>query len=244
MERNELQGFLASVRRKSLIDYLDPLGETAAEALARRIRWAEMKQDDPSVADEVHFLLEYRSDLAEVLERESALQQDAEDDWVEAEDLSERPDPGVWMISSPMREFMDGTPDLADSPTEEEEIHPDSLATNITRWEDLTPVEAVMRDSGDLAGYLGGKPTYSPPTDDPAPERQGGPEGPAHETPPPAPMGEHVPPAEPGLSASVAVVLVIATLVVAVISAVALSVPSTDAPPQTPARSPAHAPSR
>jgi hypothetical protein len=79
MQEEALQRFLASVRCDRLIDYLDPIGETAEEALARRIRWARMTRNDPAHADEAMFLLQHESSLKAILQRE--LSEDS--GWVE-----------------------------------------------------------------------------------------------------------------------------------------------------------------
>jgi hypothetical protein len=62
-----LGSFLASVRKTSFIDYLDPLGEEAAEALERRLQWAQRSLDDPAYADEARFLLEHAAALRAVV---------------------------------------------------------------------------------------------------------------------------------------------------------------------------------
>jgi hypothetical protein len=79
MQEEALQQFLSSVRCDRFIDYLDPIGETADEALARRVRWARMTRNDPAHADEAMFLLQHERDLKQVVTREL----DAESTWVE-----------------------------------------------------------------------------------------------------------------------------------------------------------------
>ncbi|MEM6926865.1 MAG: hypothetical protein AAF602_08065 [Myxococcota bacterium] len=78
MTEQELDAFLAKVRHTRLVDYLDPLGETAQNAFERRLSWARVTQHDPAYADEARFLLDHAEALREVL-REELVQ----DDWVE-----------------------------------------------------------------------------------------------------------------------------------------------------------------
>src|SRR5688572_23067190 len=78
MTDKQLKKFLASVRRTRFVDYLDPLGETAQNALERRLQWARLSSGDPASSDEAQFLLDNADDLREVLRRELD-----EDDWVE-----------------------------------------------------------------------------------------------------------------------------------------------------------------
>ncbi len=78
MTEHELDAFLAKVRHTRLVDYLDPLGETAQNAFERRLSWARVTQHDPAYADEARFLLENAEALREVLRDELV-----EDDWVE-----------------------------------------------------------------------------------------------------------------------------------------------------------------
>ncbi|MEO0600458.1 MAG: hypothetical protein AAF211_03425 [Myxococcota bacterium] len=78
MTEQELAAFLAKVRHTRLVDYLDPLGETAQNAFERRLSWARVTQHDPAYADEARFLLDHAEALREVL-REELVQ----DDWVE-----------------------------------------------------------------------------------------------------------------------------------------------------------------
>jgi hypothetical protein len=78
MTDKQLKKFLASVRRTRFVDYLDPLGETAQNALERRLQWARLSQGDPASSDEAQFLLDNADELREVLRRELD-----EDDWVE-----------------------------------------------------------------------------------------------------------------------------------------------------------------
>ncbi|MEN0068274.1 MAG: hypothetical protein AAGA48_39500 [Myxococcota bacterium] len=78
MTEQELDAFLAKVRRARLVDYLDPLGETAQNAFERRLSWARVTQHDPAYADEARFLLDHTEALRDVL-REELVQ----DDWVE-----------------------------------------------------------------------------------------------------------------------------------------------------------------
>ena len=81
MTDEELEAFLASVRRTRFIDYLDPLGETAQAAFDRRLSWARVSQHDPAYADEASFLLENEPALRRVLTEELD-----SDDWVEVAD--------------------------------------------------------------------------------------------------------------------------------------------------------------
>ena len=81
MNQESLNKFLATVRRTRFIDYLDPIGVTAQEALAQRIRWAQRNLDDPQHGEEAAFLLSHAKDLAEVLKKE--LEVDADDEWTD-----------------------------------------------------------------------------------------------------------------------------------------------------------------
>jgi hypothetical protein len=84
MQREDLNRFLASVRKTRFIDYLDPIGETAMQAFERRLRWAERSQEDAAHTDEATFLLENADDLRAVVRKE--MEQEQEDDWVDAVD--------------------------------------------------------------------------------------------------------------------------------------------------------------
>src|SRR5690554_6526174 len=81
MTQEELSHFLASVRRTRFIDYLDPMGETAHQALERRMKWAARSQSDPAHADEALFLLRDEQALRGLVTEELL---DGDDDWVES----------------------------------------------------------------------------------------------------------------------------------------------------------------
>jgi hypothetical protein len=126
--------FLANVRQKTFVDYLDPMGETAQQALARRIRWATVSRTDPSHADEAEFLLRHEKELKEVLLKELEAEQDG---WgVDGDDGGE-----AWGKASP---YSSGSAAVVDMETgEETEVARPSAG--ITRMEDLTPDEASPR---------------------------------------------------------------------------------------------------
>lgn len=78
MTEQELNAFLSKVRKPRLVDYLDPLGETAQNAFERKLSWARVSQHDPAFAEEARFLLDNAEELRDVLRDELV-----EDDWVE-----------------------------------------------------------------------------------------------------------------------------------------------------------------
>lgn len=143
MQEEALQQFLSSVRCERFIDYLDPIGETAEEALARRVRWARMTRNDPAHADEAMFLLQHERDLRSVLTREL----DAEDAWVEGVSAGQEYGGTHWARES------GETTRLPDSPTDSSaEVHePDEEPTGIMRMEDITLDGPWTDDDPDLA---------------------------------------------------------------------------------------------
>lgn len=85
MTRNELNQFLAAVRKTTFTDYLDPIGEPTLQAFERRLKWAERVIDDPSYTEEASFLLDHKVALREVVQRED----DQESNWVEVAEVGE-----------------------------------------------------------------------------------------------------------------------------------------------------------
>lgn len=81
MNPEELNRFLASVRKTRFVDYLDPMGETAHEAFERRLKWAARTRNDPAHAEEAEFLLRHATELRKHLTQE---QLESDEDWVES----------------------------------------------------------------------------------------------------------------------------------------------------------------
>ncbi len=131
MQEEALQQFLSSVRCERFIDYLDPIGETAEEALARRVRWARMTRNDPAHADEAMFLLEHERDLRSLLLREL----DASKDWAEETNPGEASSGSRWATRSGENSAAD--PQAETGHEDVEEFH-DALRTGIMRMEDIT----------------------------------------------------------------------------------------------------------
>lgn len=67
-----VRAFLRLHRTDRLTDYLDPIGEPALAALARRLGWAAEHVDDPVHADEALFLLQNAGLLHDMLTEEIA----------------------------------------------------------------------------------------------------------------------------------------------------------------------------
>ncbi|MBX2800575.1 MAG: hypothetical protein KTR31_23045 [Myxococcales bacterium] len=105
MRHDELNAFLTSVRHKRLLDYLNPMGETAQDAFERRLSWARVSQHDPEFSDEARFLLRYADALREVLTGELE-----EDDWVEETHAG-----GEWGAPSTVRRTQTPVRDRVDS---------------------------------------------------------------------------------------------------------------------------------
>ncbi|MBW1878372.1 MAG: hypothetical protein JRJ84_08430 [Deltaproteobacteria bacterium] len=98
MKQEDLNRFLASVKKARLLDYLDPLpGESSAEAaLDRRLAWAEENRDVPEHAEEARFLLENIDDL-----RELSWEEDLHtDEWLEEDPPQKAPSTDhAWSLS-------------------------------------------------------------------------------------------------------------------------------------------------
>ncbi len=174
MQEEALQRFLTSVRCDRLIDYLDPIGETAEEALARRIRWARMTRNDPAHADEAMFLLQHEQPLKDVLQRE--LNEDS--GWVEGVDPGTEyqsdsswsrdggastvfggpgstPAPAANREAAPGDDFESSAAD--EEPTAEQEVsreEPGVYETGIMRIEDITLDDINERLGEDLQEAL------------------------------------------------------------------------------------------
>ncbi|MFT4623281.1 MAG: hypothetical protein ACI8PZ_001937 [Myxococcota bacterium] len=67
-----VRAFLRLHRADRLTDYLDPIGEPALAALARRLGWAAEHVDDPVHGDEALFLLQNAGLLHDMLTKEIA----------------------------------------------------------------------------------------------------------------------------------------------------------------------------
>lgn len=92
MEPADLNRFLAVVRKTRFIDYLDPIGMTAEEALEQRLKWARRNQDNPERERECEFLLANSDALRELVRSES----EAPEEWIEAVEAGmDAPSP-VW----------------------------------------------------------------------------------------------------------------------------------------------------
>ena len=74
MDDAQLQQFLRLVGCDSLVEYVDPVGETVIEALNRRLKWAERYADDPRKREEAQFLLNHATELQQ-------LAKDADNQW-------------------------------------------------------------------------------------------------------------------------------------------------------------------
>ncbi|MBW1881298.1 MAG: hypothetical protein JRJ84_23330, partial [Deltaproteobacteria bacterium] len=160
MDQRALDQFLALVRRKRFIDYLDPIGITAEEALEQRFRWATRVLEDPKHAEEAAFLLDNAQDLREVVLEEAA----AEDwvDFVEAGSeatpihswmrreivapFTEIPDTDVQLTTPPASELRYTMPTPSLDPTDETDTdevvraeEPEEPEPYLTRMEDITP---------------------------------------------------------------------------------------------------------
>jgi len=141
MDPAVLQAFLASVRKANFIDYLDPMGETAQQALDRRIKWASRNRRDPSHGDEAEFLLQYQDGLRQVV-LDELLNDD--EGWVEDTDAGTgwgQPTP----YGSSRREDKVTSLDVDDleaDPTSTEEPHEGAA---IMRMEDVSVPPAKTR---------------------------------------------------------------------------------------------------
>jgi hypothetical protein len=158
MDQRALDQFLALVRRKRFIDYLDPIGITAEEALGQRLRWAARVQEDPKHTEEAAFLLDNAQDLREVV-----LQEAAEEDWVDfveagseatpihswmrrdiASPFTEMPDTDVQLTTPPASELRYTEPSPVSEEGDTDEVVPAKETTEepepyLTRMEDITP---------------------------------------------------------------------------------------------------------
>jgi hypothetical protein len=98
MNQEDLNRFLASVKKARLLDYLDPLpGEASAEAaLERRLAWAKENRDVPEHAEEACFLLDNEDDL-----RELSWEEDLHtDEWLDEDPAQKSPSTGQpWSLS-------------------------------------------------------------------------------------------------------------------------------------------------
>ncbi|MCA9566775.1 MAG: hypothetical protein KC656_02995, partial [Myxococcales bacterium] len=157
MQEEALQQFLSSVRCERFIDYLDPIGETAEEALARRVRWARMTRNDPAHADEAMFLLQHEGELRHVLTREL----DAEDSWVEGVSAGQEFGGTHWAREGETtrleaHEPSPGTgtldPEATDDDSDEEPLTDGPVTgTGIMRMEDITLDDPWAESSPELA---------------------------------------------------------------------------------------------
>lgn len=154
MIQEELNRFLASVRRTRFVDYLDPMGETAHEALDRRLKWAERSRHDPAHAEEAAFLLRHENTLRELVSQELL---DSEEDWVEAEEVGAGwSGQNAWTSTAPAPERK--APEPEPEPDFDDDDEPDMERTGIMRLEDLTEPPVPPRLDVPI---IGGKPTYS-----------------------------------------------------------------------------------
>lgn len=161
MQEEALQQFLSSVRCARFIDYLDPIGETAEEALARRVRWARMTRNDPAHADEAMFLLQHEGDLKSVVTREL----DAESGWSPlsgAEVWNDEPhEVGGTLIPDDMDDFDDDMESIGDPPSPLGDTDP-IVPSGIMRMEDITldePLPPLKPRVGPSARNVGTKDT-------------------------------------------------------------------------------------
>jgi len=178
MEQRALDQFLALVRRKRFIDYLDPIGITAEEALEQRLRWAERVREDPKHTEEALFLIDNAQEL-----RHLVLEEAAEEDWVDFVEagseatpihswlrrdvvapFTEMPDTDVQLTTPPASELRytlpTPPPERGDETDTDEVVRAEKSAEPepyLTRMEDLTPppmdADQVREAITDLGGY-------------------------------------------------------------------------------------------
>ncbi len=129
MEPHELARFLAMVRRKSFVDYLDPIGETALQALERRLRWADLSKRDPAYVDEAAFLMRHAASLRDLVR---TMPEAEEDDW--AED-----DASAYSANTKSKWNVSFDEDPSD------ERPPDEVPTGIMQIDDVTDPPAPIR---------------------------------------------------------------------------------------------------
>ncbi|MFT7520644.1 MAG: hypothetical protein ACI9MC_002794 [Kiritimatiellia bacterium] len=93
MNHDELERFLKAVDATQLVDYLDPDGETAEQALDRKLRWAAMVRQDTRHSAEAAFLLRHQDAL-----RHHTLESsdDLEEEWIEFAEAGEEGGFNVW----------------------------------------------------------------------------------------------------------------------------------------------------
>lgn len=162
MDTEELNRFLALVRKTRFVDYLDPIGITHEEALERRLKWAARSKDDPSHAEEARFLLEHKRALRDLVHEEGTV----DEDWVHAVDAGNETPIANWMRreNAPIADRVTEMPQMPaytpqptlipDSelddlpPTEEsdrpeaqepDEPRPEEEGANLSLMEDITP---------------------------------------------------------------------------------------------------------
>ena len=150
MEPHELARFLGMVRRKSFVDYLDPIGETALLALERRLRWSEISQRDPAHVDEAAFLLRHAVSLRDLVR---TMPEAEEDDWTEEDD----PAPGPKSKLNLMHIL-----DNDDDESEEEAATIVQPASGIMKIEDITASPAPRRSVAPVLA-VAPKPMSAPP---------------------------------------------------------------------------------
>jgi hypothetical protein len=175
MNPTDLQAFLTSVRKANFIDYLDPMGETAQQALDRRIKWANRNQRDPSHGDEAEFLLRNTDALRQVV-LDELLNDD--EGWVEEADAGTgwgQPTP----YGSSRREDKITSLDMADLPATDAGTDEDPSSGGIMRMDDVSVPPATTRTETpdelpeDLVRDIWNKnaPDGSPPAEEEWPEQ-------------------------------------------------------------------------
>ena len=148
MSPEVLTEFLANVRQKTFVDYLDPMGETAEQALERRIKWAAVSRTDPAHAEEAEFLLRYEKDLRVVLVSELA---EEDDGWG-----SDDGEGASWGQASGYRSTAGTSVDI-----ESGESVGATPVSGLTRLEDLTPTGPAERLPTPLPSASKGTPAMS-----------------------------------------------------------------------------------
>lgn len=133
MNPESLNKFLATVRRTRFIDYLDPIGVTAQEALAQRLRWARRHLDDPKHGEEAAFLVTHAEALVVVLRTEQ--ETDADDEWTDVFSAVNADSPLLtWM----RRDDVPDSGTASAPPARAAAAKPDD-ALHLSRLEDITP---------------------------------------------------------------------------------------------------------
>ncbi|MCO4746726.1 MAG: hypothetical protein KC912_18165, partial [Proteobacteria bacterium] len=146
MDDAQLQQFLRMVGCDSLVEYLDPMGETVQQALERRLKWAERAADDPRKKEEASFLIDNRFDLLLAAADADNNWDEPEDDWAVTDDDARSGAPSNYGWSTGNVTHFDGAEGLEapDAPV----LDGHGAGANITLEDDLTPIGAPSRDIG------------------------------------------------------------------------------------------------